>query len=64
MVKQPEKRYQSAGGLLGDLIRCRDEIAATGTVSDFHIGLKDVTRRVVFISKMVGRKNETALIST
>ncbi|WP_434150903.1 AAA family ATPase [Methylocaldum gracile subsp. desertum] len=61
-VKQPEKRYQSTAGLLADLIRCKDEYAATGSVSAFTIGLHDRSRRVIFISKMVGRQHESELI--
>jgi predicted ATPase/C4-dicarboxylate-specific signal transduction histidine kinase len=61
-VKQPEKRYQSTSGLLADLIRCRKEFAATGKVSVFTIGQHDRSRRVIFISKMVGRQAESQLI--
>jgi len=61
-VKQPEKRYQSSSGLLADLIRCKNEYAATGSVSAFTVGQHDRSRRVVFISKMVGRQAESQLI--
>ncbi|MGZ8171893.1 MULTISPECIES: trifunctional serine/threonine-protein kinase/ATP-binding protein/sensor histidine kinase [Methylobacter] len=61
-VKQPEKRYQSASGLLADLIRCKNEYSATGNVSAFTIGQHDRSRRVIFISKMVGRQAESRLI--
>ena len=61
-IKQPEKRYQSAAGLLADLIRCRDEFAATRSISSFPVGMHDHTRRVIFISKIVGRLEESALI--
>ncbi|WP_026604079.1 AAA family ATPase [Methylomonas sp. 11b] len=62
ILKQPEKRYQSASGLLADLLRCQKEHEITGTVSDFGIGQHDRSRRVIFISKMVGRQSETELI--
>ena len=62
MLKQPEKRYQSASGLLADLIRCQDEYAKTGCISDFSICQHDRSRRIIFISKMVGRQRETELI--
>jgi len=62
VLKQPEKRYQSAAGLLADLLRCRDEYAATGTVTKFPVGLRDRTKRMIFISKMVGRYGECELI--
>ncbi|EIC29973.1 trifunctional serine/threonine-protein kinase/ATP-binding protein/sensor histidine kinase [Methylomicrobium album] len=61
-VKQPEKRYQSTAGLLADLMRCRKEFSGTGKVSVFIIGQHDRSRRVVFISKMVGRQAESRLI--
>ncbi|MGZ5055482.1 MAG: AAA family ATPase, partial [Methylobacter sp.] len=61
-VKQPEKRYQSTSGLLADLTLCMKEYAATGTVSAFTIGRHDRSRRVIFISKMVGRQTESRLI--
>jgi predicted ATPase/C4-dicarboxylate-specific signal transduction histidine kinase len=62
ILKQPEKRYQSASGLLADLLRCQKEHEITGTVSDFGLGQHDRSRRVIFISKMVGRQSETELI--
>ncbi|MDI1232100.1 MAG: AAA family ATPase [Methylobacter sp.] len=61
-VKQPEKRYQSASGLLADLTRCKNEYDTTGTVSAFTVGQHDRSRRVIFISKMVGRQTESQLI--
>jgi predicted ATPase/GAF domain-containing protein len=57
-LKEPEKRYRSGNGLLADLIRCRDEYVANGVISSFPLGLNDHTRRVIFISKMVGREQE------
>ncbi len=61
-VKQPEKRYQSTAGLLADLNRCKKEYTATGKVSAFTVGQHDRSRRVIFISKMVGRQTESRLI--
>jgi predicted ATPase/C4-dicarboxylate-specific signal transduction histidine kinase len=61
-VKQPEKRYQSTAGLLADLTRCMKEYSTNGSVSAFTIGQHDRTRRVIFISKMVGRQTESRLI--
>jgi len=36
LLKQPEKRYQSAAGLLADLLRCRDDYAALGMINKFQ----------------------------
>ena len=62
MLKQPEKRYQSASGLLADLMRCRDAYSATGTITEFPLGIYDRTHRVTFVSKMVGRDREAEII--
>lgn len=62
IMKQPEKRYQSASGLLADLMRCQEEFSKTGTISHFTLCQHDRSRRVVFISKLVGRRQESALI--
>ena len=62
MLKQPEKRYQSAFGLLADFMQCRDEYSATGTISKFTLGIYDRTQRVAFISKIVGRDREAEII--
>jgi len=61
-LKQPEKRYQSASGLLADLHRCQDEYARSGRISDFSLCQYDRSHRVIFISKMVDRQTESALI--
>ena len=60
--KQPEKRYQSGSGLLADLKRCQDEYQATSVITDFPLGRHDHTRRVAFISRMVGRDQEAGII--
>jgi len=62
ILKQPEKRYQSVIGLLADLTQCRNEYLSSGSIQEFPLGKYDYTQRIVFISKMVGRHNETNLI--
>lgn len=62
ILKQPEKRYQSVTGLLADLTQCRNEYLTSGSIQEFPLGRYDYTQRIVFISKMVGRANETKLI--
>ncbi len=62
MLKEPEKRYQSSNGLLADLVRCREEYAATGAISEFPLESRVYTHRVTFISKMVGRDQEAKTI--
>lgn len=62
IIKEPEKRYQSCSGLLADLMRCKDEFTKTGRIASFKLGVHDRTRRVVFISRMVGRDREASRI--
>ena len=62
MLKAPEKRYQSSSGLLADLVRCRDEYTAIGSIHEFPLESYVYTHRVTFISKMVGRDHEAEII--
>lgn len=62
ILKQPEKRYQSASGLYADLLRCQEEFIERGTMHDFPLGTRDRTHRVTFVSKMVGRERESRVI--
>ncbi|RJQ23282.1 MAG: GAF domain-containing protein [Nitrospiraceae bacterium] len=62
MFKQPEKRYQSSSALLTDLLRCKDEFSAIGTIREFPLESRFLTQRVTFISKMVGRDKESETI--
>lgn len=58
IMKQTEKRYQSAAGLLSDLTRCQAEYIHQGTITPFPLGKYDLTQRITFISRMVGRDHE------
>jgi predicted ATPase/two-component sensor histidine kinase/tRNA A-37 threonylcarbamoyl transferase component Bud32 len=62
LLKEPERRYQSSHGLLTDLLHCRDEFAATGTVGDFFLDSDILTHRVPFVSRLVGREMQAAEI--
>lgn len=61
-LKQPEKRYQSGRGLLADLLRCRTEWEVGRSIGRFPLATQDRNRRVIFVSKMVGRDAETRAI--
>lgn len=60
--KEPEKRYQTGVGLYADIVHCMNEYQHTKTIKPFTLGLRDHTRRVIFISKMVGRDNDAQLV--
>ncbi len=61
-LKQPEKRYQSGRGLFADLMRCRTEWEVGRSIGRFPLATQDRSRRVVFISKMVGRDHEARAV--
>ncbi|MDD5215591.1 MAG: AAA family ATPase, partial [Methylococcales bacterium] len=61
-LKEPEKRYQSGLGLYADLLRCANEYALSKHILPFKIGMQDHLRRVIFISKMVGRDKEAQTV--
>ncbi|MDD5228876.1 MAG: AAA family ATPase, partial [Methylococcales bacterium] len=61
-LKEPEKRYQSSLGLAADLQRCAIEYTASGQITPFVVARQDYQRRVVFISKMVGRTTEAKVV--
>ncbi|MFA6435368.1 MAG: AAA family ATPase [Elusimicrobiales bacterium] len=62
LLKEPEKRYQSAKGLFEDLAFCRDEMEKSGAVRAFPLEKSVFTHRTAFISKMVGRGSEAEKI--
>jgi predicted ATPase/class 3 adenylate cyclase len=60
MAKSAEDRYQSTFGLIADLERCRDGLAATGAVAPFVLGAADVSRRFQIPQRLYGREPEVA----
>ena len=61
-MKEPEKRYQTSLGLYADIQQCAEDFISTQQAPPFILGLRDHTRRVIFISKMVGRAHEANLV--
>lgn len=59
LAKMPEDRYQTAGGLLADLERCRRELAQ-GAVPDFEPALEDFPEQLQIPQKLYGRAAERA----
>ena len=60
MAKSAEDRYQSTFGLIADLERCRDALAANGSVPRFTLGTADVSRRFQMPQRLYGREAEVA----
>lgn len=61
LVKAPEQRYQSAEGLLHDLVRLREELEQ-GLDGVFELGERDFAARLAAPARLVGRAAELALL--
>jgi len=58
MAKDAEDRYQSALGIVHDLMSCRDQLVDTGRVDAFEIAQKDISDRLQIPQKLYGREQE------
>ncbi|MEJ2394507.1 MAG: diguanylate cyclase [Candidatus Thiodiazotropha sp.] len=58
LAKNPEERYQSAGGLAADLAHCADELAVSGTIEPFVLGRHDVAQKFLVPQHVYGREHE------
>jgi serine/threonine protein kinase len=58
LAKDPEMRYQSAAGLLGDLERFENG------ERDFVAGARDRVVKLTYQSKLIGRENEIRVITS
>jgi serine/threonine protein kinase len=58
MAKNAEDRYQSALGLKHDLVTCMTQWQATGNVSEFELGQRDLCDRFLIPEKLYGRESE------
>jgi diguanylate cyclase (GGDEF)-like protein len=63
LEKEPDRRYQSAEGVLHDLCRLRDELAR-GAEATFATGERDFPWRLTAPARLVGRETEIATIRT
>ena len=58
MAKNAEDRYQSALGLKHDLVTCMTQWQATGNVSEFELGQRDLCDRLLIPEKLYGRESD------
>jgi PAS domain S-box-containing protein len=58
LSKLAEDRYQSAGGLLADLLECQRQWRATGTITAFALGAADSSDRFELPQRLYGRETE------
>jgi histidine kinase len=64
LSKEPSQRYQSSRGLLADLQRCREAIAAGRAEDAFELGSQDVSERFAVSQRLVGRGTEIEKLLT
>jgi len=64
MAKNAENRYQSFLGIKEDLEACLNQLQATGEVSEFILGTKDVSDKFQIPQKLYGREAEIELLLT
>ncbi|MBD2481216.1 ATP-binding sensor histidine kinase [Planktothrix sp. FACHB-1365] len=58
LSKTAEERYQSAWGLIADLEKSLKQVQATGTVSQFPLGMQDISDQFKIPKKLYGREIE------
>lgn len=62
LQKSPEKRYQSAAGLLHDLQQCLEILRGKADAPAFKLGEKDFSGRFSLSRTLVGREEEIATL--
>lgn len=62
LAKDANQRYQSAAGLVADLVECLRRWRSNGSIEPFLLGEKDVADQFNISQKLYGRETETALL--
>lgn len=63
LEKSPEERYQMAGALQRDLVRCKEEFEATGRIHDeLALGSADAPYCPIFSHRLYGRSEEVDVL--
>ena len=62
LAKTAEERYQTAGGLERDLLRCLTEWHTRGHIDEFPLAVHDVPDRLLIPEKLYGRTREVATL--
>jgi len=62
LAKDPDARYLSASGLVADLLECRAQWCATGTIDAFEPGRYDAKAMLRVSQRLYGRERETAAL--
>ena len=64
VAKNPEDRYQSAQGLLADLMTCQRRWSETGRIDAFPLGHRDSDGRLRAVQRVCGRESELLALMT
>ncbi len=64
MAKNPEDRYQSARGVLTDLMTCSRRWSETGRIDSFPLGHRDSDGRLRAVRRVCGRESELQTLMT
>jgi predicted ATPase/GAF domain-containing protein/tRNA A-37 threonylcarbamoyl transferase component Bud32 len=62
LAKRPEERYQTAAGLLHDLVTCQKALAS-GAVAPFELGTRDAADTFEIPHKLYGRREPSAQLA-
>ncbi len=62
LSKNAEKRYQSASGLMADLLECLRQSKYGKEIKYFELARKDVSDKFIFPQKLYGRENEIEIL--
>ncbi|MCB9730707.1 MAG: AAA family ATPase [Deltaproteobacteria bacterium] len=62
LQKRPDRRYQSASGLLHDLVRCREALTAGQAIPAFELGERDRDDHLRIPERLYGRQREVAAL--
>jgi predicted ATPase/GAF domain-containing protein len=64
LAKTPEERYQSAWGIKADLETCLNQLKTLGQISQFPLGIQDITEKFHISQKLYGREEEVNQLLT
>jgi PAS domain S-box-containing protein len=62
LAKTADERYQTAAGLLTDLLHCQQTLNRSGRIDSFRLGASDISERLLISERLYGRDGEISLL--